>query len=440
MSKKHIQKSLDAIAKRDIPENTNLWPRLAARLERKNPGFMNMKWSLIWKILLILLGLSAITGVAYAFYRHMADRGLQTVQDTGMVTNLSLTAQPSPLTTPISTPKFWGTPAVTVIAAQTIQEVSVSLDWAYADENRIAVGFTVTGLKPAPGVTAGDMIGLPNLTDEQGTAFTLSGLQSDDSTNTPGSFSMTADYYTDASIAGMPELNLKLDVPIGGTNAPYTAPAATTTVEYSGQLTLAWVEPLGTFHFEFSLPVYKAVVIKPNQTVTVNNIAMRLERVQISASQTNIHLCYQTPDPSQNWTPEIWIQTGDSEKVLPDINGTSNSGDKEACVDIEFPTGHAQQPTKLVITVDYLYTDFLDLSPDEIQAAKKKLSAEGIEVDISIQSTQLGNGGGGGGGGGGWSIISKPADMSDDEANRQVNLVLGNGVTGPWVFTFDIQP
>jgi hypothetical protein len=51
----------------------------------------------------------------------------------------------------------------------------------------------------------------------------------------------------------------------------------------------------------------------------------------------------------------------------------------------------------------------------------------------------LGNGGGGGGGGG-WSITSKPADMSDDEANRQVNLILGNGVTGPWVFTFDIQP
>jgi hypothetical protein len=439
MSTKRIHKSLEAIAKRDIPEDTNLWPQIAARLERKDTVFINPKWNLLVKVLLIVLGMFAVTAVAYIFFRKMANPGLQAVQDAGMVTNLGLTAQPSPMTTPISTPKFWGTPAVTVIAAQTIRDVSVSLDWAYADENRIAFGFTVTGLKPPPGVKAGDMIGLPNLMDVQGTAFTLSALQSNDSTNLPNSFSMTADYYTDPSIAGMTNLNLVLDIPIGGTNAPYTATDVTTSDEQTGQVTLVWVAPLGTFHFEFSLPVYKAVVIETNQTVTVNNIAIRLEQVRISASQTIIHLCFQTPDPNQSWTPEIWIQTSNSEKVFPDLTGSSNSGDEEACVDFEFQIGHAQRHTTLVISVDYLYMDFLNLSADEIESAKKKLSSMGIEIDISIEHTPSGNGGGGGAGGG-WSIISKPVDMSDEEANRQVQLILGNGVPGPWVFTVDVQP
>jgi hypothetical protein len=69
MRDESIRKSLESIAQRNIPENTNLWPRLAARLERKDTVVMNPKWKLLWTVLLVLLGLFAITGVAYAIGR-----------------------------------------------------------------------------------------------------------------------------------------------------------------------------------------------------------------------------------------------------------------------------------------------------------------------------------------------------------------------------------
>jgi len=70
MNDESIRKSLEAIARQAIPDNINLWPRLAARLERKETTSMNRKWRLVWTVLLVLLGLFALTGVAYAFYRY----------------------------------------------------------------------------------------------------------------------------------------------------------------------------------------------------------------------------------------------------------------------------------------------------------------------------------------------------------------------------------
>ncbi len=69
MKDESIRKSLEAIARHNIPENTNLWLRLAARIEQKDKVPMNLKWKLVWTIVLVLLALSAVTGVVYAIGR-----------------------------------------------------------------------------------------------------------------------------------------------------------------------------------------------------------------------------------------------------------------------------------------------------------------------------------------------------------------------------------
>ena len=69
MKDESVRKSLESIAQHNIPENTNLWPRLAARLERKDTVPLSPKWRLLWMVVLVLLGLFAITGVAYAIGR-----------------------------------------------------------------------------------------------------------------------------------------------------------------------------------------------------------------------------------------------------------------------------------------------------------------------------------------------------------------------------------
>lgn len=152
MKDESIRKSLEIIARRNIPENTNLWPRLASRLEHKDMVSMNMKWKLVWTILLVLLGLSAVTGVAYAFYRYFNDAGLQSVSNAGLISTVNVTAQPTILPT--------GTPPepVTVIGdSQTLEGVSLTLDWVYLMDGRQAFGFSAQGLSD------GKTLGMPKM-------------------------------------------------------------------------------------------------------------------------------------------------------------------------------------------------------------------------------------------------------------------------------------
>ena len=58
--------ALETIARRDISETTDLWPQIAAHIERKEAARMNPKLRLAWTFVLVLLVLLAITGVAYA--------------------------------------------------------------------------------------------------------------------------------------------------------------------------------------------------------------------------------------------------------------------------------------------------------------------------------------------------------------------------------------
>jgi len=149
MKDESIRKSLEAITQRAIPDNTNLWPRLAVRLERKDIVSMKLKWRLVWTILLVLLGLFALTGVAYAFYRYFNyDAGLQSVSNAGLLATVNATAQPTP--NPTATPPE----PVTVIGdSQTLEGVSLTLDWVYLMDGQQAFGFSANGL--ADGKTLG---------------------------------------------------------------------------------------------------------------------------------------------------------------------------------------------------------------------------------------------------------------------------------------------
>ena len=142
MNDESIRKSLEAIARQNIPENTNLWPRLAARLERKDTRSMNLKWKLIWTILLVLLGLFALTGVAYAFYRYFNnDAGLQSVSNAGLLATVNATAQPT--LNPTATPPA---PVTVIGESQTLEGVSLTLDWVYLMDGQQAFGFSADGI------------------------------------------------------------------------------------------------------------------------------------------------------------------------------------------------------------------------------------------------------------------------------------------------------
>ncbi|MBK7317300.1 hypothetical protein [Candidatus Villigracilis affinis] len=70
MNDKRMKDALEAIARRDVPENTNLMPRIAVQLERKSP-MTTLRARPFVAILIALLILLTLSGVVYAIGRSL---------------------------------------------------------------------------------------------------------------------------------------------------------------------------------------------------------------------------------------------------------------------------------------------------------------------------------------------------------------------------------
>jgi hypothetical protein len=99
-----------------------------------------------------------------------------------------------------------------------------------------------------------------------------------------------------------------------------------------------------------------------------------------------------------------------------------------------FTVGHHGKPEVLTLSIAELEQSAPEVIPnDQLQAVRKKLLAQGIDMDLVTSS-------GNGGGGGGPVINSKPAGMTDDQVMQLFNEDMGYYYPGPWNFTVDINP
>ncbi len=336
MKDESIRKSLEVIAQRNIPENINLWPRLAARLERKDTVIMNPKWRLLWTVLLVLLGLFAVTGVAYAFYRYFNDPGLQAVSDAGLIIDLNSTAQATTL--PPVTP-YGGKPqpAATVETSQTLEGVTVTLDWAFADQTDLALGITVSGL-------AGDQV-----LDTPLVAFP----QAKPVETRISSFTL---HKTERGMTGIYSLSYLMRTE----NADDNLAIAVDIPLISGRGNQK-VE-ITRFHFDVSGVPLQSIGYTLGQNysdvVRANGIELRLKDIKITPTDTQALVCFEPPSPA-DWTISAAALQLSSEKVMQQLPPTipndyvvpaPDSGTLR-CVEIGFPLGGEDvHSMRLVIT------------------------------------------------------------------------------------------
>src|SRR5512139_2923119 len=85
MKDHRMKQTLENIARRGIPEDTNLWPALSARLERKSP-MSTLRTRPFVTVILALIVLLTLSGVAYAIGRSL-----------GYIPGLGIIDQSSPL-------------------------------------------------------------------------------------------------------------------------------------------------------------------------------------------------------------------------------------------------------------------------------------------------------------------------------------------------------
>lgn len=326
-----LHSALESIARRDIPENTNLWPQIAARIERKDTVNMNPRLKLAWTVVMVVLGLILATTAAYAVYRYFSDPGMQSVGEAGLIQDLNATAQPTVLPDTTVPPG----PVTAVGARQTLEGVTLTLDWVFAQRLEQAFHVSAEGLAPdlSFGMPTVAFDGVPQ--EQRAVIFSTNAAPG----AAPGIYLMHQ-YIMDESVSA---IDISIDIPL------------VRAALRNGQKT-----QVGSFHFDVkAVPVYASTIqARSPYEVGVNGVQLSLKWINVAASYTLVHLCYPS---GRDWAIKKATATFGStadrsagSETGADYFGPVATEGAEVCMDVGFPIANSPQLRWLALEVPEL--------------------------------------------------------------------------------------
>ncbi|MBZ0306874.1 MAG: DUF4179 domain-containing protein, partial [Anaerolineae bacterium] len=203
-------------------------------------------------------------------------------------------------------------------------KLTVTLDYAYVDANRITIGYTVRGESP----TGERMMAYsnPTLMTADGQPIDRLLLQANQEEQTPpeegstGAFGMklTTNFIaSDFDLADGEMLNLRLIVEVA--------------LSYldSGEFPAPGMMMAGITEFNFSVPFISGTVMEVTQSAEVSQKMVELQRVVLTPSMTRLDMCYQLPAVTQlpGWSP-FMILSVDEQPVFTGQTETYGIGDR----------------------------------------------------------------------------------------------------------------
>lgn len=350
-------------------------------------------------------------------------------------------------------------PTAQAFGEQTLENVTVSLDWFFVDAKRAAVGYTIRGLPNVPDATS--LLGAITLSDASGQPVS-NGWESSSVERVAGEPGMIRGTFSAKLQQPLtePEATFSLDITLDGSQTDYAigyfAAAPEATPWPSGVFPPALPDRLvGTYHFEFAAQVHPMTTVEDTLPVTAGDVEISIPYAEMTASATEVMVCYNKPTASDWW---VWradladaysgvaMMEGGSLLFDVDYQVPSHEGGKwsvpEAiqtaehgrCLQLEFPIGHAGRPGPFTLTIDRLEISPPEVIPDDqIVAAQDALRKEGIEMNYYWMTN-------GNGGASGPRFTTLPEGMSFEEAFQRFMDVLGYIQPGPWEFTLNVTP
>ena len=356
MIRKTYAQILDVAAAERVPASVDLTSKILAQIEHERKSPMPSKMKLATTILIVLLAMIALSTVAYAVYHFMIDPGMQSVLDAGMQSTVQVTARPTlmPTATPLGTPL----PASTVGASQTLDDVTLSLDWVYLDEGRLAFGIGFGDL-PTGARLGAPQVSFAGATPQQALGFSQN-IRGDERTAIYVSYQVI---HID-EVGG--KVDLSIDVPL---------------IQAEGEQTAA----ITNFHFDLpDVPVYAGNNLRIGQTYAarVNGLEVRLKSVRVMPMSTEVVACFDLPslDAPIGMVQSATVQMGDGSEVSFDAYQYLDDIIDDHCAQLGFPVGNADGEDRLVFRVRRIVA--LQDGPEE--------KAEGPwEFYVDLPSNQL---------------------------------------------------
>lgn len=276
--------------------DVELWKAIESRLSVPSTKTVKTGFRL-GKAALITLLLTVTAVATYAFYQGVvvpSDPGVTSVQQADLLTYFDETQ--------------------TVEGEFSDHNLTVTLDYAYADANRITVGYTVRGESP----DGRRMMAFsnPTLMTAEGQAIDRLLLLADQETelqpteeDEPGRFSstLTTNFIAqDFDLADGETLNLRLMVEVA--------------LSYldSGEFPAPGMMMAGVVQFAFDVPFITGTVIEIGQTAEAAQRTVELQRAVVTPSMTRLDLCYELPPVTgvPGWSPFMVLSINDEEMFV----------------------------------------------------------------------------------------------------------------------------
>jgi hypothetical protein len=301
------------------------------------------------------------------------------------------------------------------VEPQTINGATVSIDWAYADEGRIALHYTISGLDWPDGTYMDPMqeiqITSPSIPD-----LWMGGGGNNRSVVEQAAITGEVDQrLVEGALDAQKNPNIRVNV-----NIPVEGPTK-----------------IGTFRFKLDLPVLDGSRIENiDQTVVTNNVAMTLKAIRLTPSYVEALICFQMPS-AVDWglTASILSIAGrdypySSGGMMQGAEGKSfRLTDPERCSSVGFDIIQDKSASSLALSVPSLMGSVPEIIDQQrVDRANQRLADAGIQFQYANVDH-----------GGNIEVLKRPEGKTDQEIYPLIWNSLADQYEGPWVFTVPIQ-
>lgn len=389
MDKHTIQQDIHNILTEEIPDDMNILPDIHEQL-KKTPTSRVRPMLTLSRVAAVIAIFVLVSAGGYAlFQRNLVSKDIPQQR----ITDIDET--------------------------QTIEDVSVTLTWAYADAHRLALAYSMEypqldNFVNSPVVTLKTADGLEFMPAFGGGGGGGGG------SNIPN-YSESIINYDTSTIEDSPEsidLILTLDfsaeaiqstqnmMPMGGGGGGGNMPPVSGTESESmpsggggggsssggggGSTPPEFATPDisqiidRVFTFEFTLPFYQALEVVPTEnTIESNGVTITVDNIRYTPSLTKFDMCYNMPDDEQ-WGAQIQIVTDseDSPFYTRQVIPTDTFLDDRPCFDVSATAAIPDNADEFVIDIMYLSQFIMPITSEAARAEEAYFAELGYIIEI----------------------------------------------------------
>lgn len=338
---------LDWVVDDKVPSQQHLADRVMKEAAQPSRKIATPRMKLATSLFVAVTALVLLSTLGYAIYKLVYDPGLQAVQDAGLVTGMDTTSQP---TIQPTVPSTMVQPiALMIDQSQTVEGVSMTLDWVYLDTTRLLYGVQFTELPDAvsvgfPTVKVNDQ----PLGEKQQESKYL---------HSTASRAIYSSYQVLQPDASGDKVKLQLEIPLLRNENGEEVQAAV---------------------FQFSLqdvPLYTGQTLRFQQTaaVSVNGVEMQLRSLRLTPAAVDAVVC-PSPASSAVFSVEQASLTANEIDESPFISTQPVDDQGAFCQWVSFAPQRIEESQRLTLTVNEAWKFYID-PPIEDQMPGIKVAA-----------------------------------------------------------------